>query len=176
MKLQFIILIASLSIGPLLANEPQVPTEQRNQIEKAIVEASMSVVLQKKKVEALEIELEKEKHALNQLEETLEADIAKLKVWNDNSHNNTTNRIEEEPAQQEHVLTIRASGNVYVLVKDRTTNVELLRDTLSENDNITLKPKNEVDVMFTAGENLIFEWDGKEVKPERSGTAKITLK
>ena len=74
------------------------------------------------------------------------------------------------------MLTIRATGTVYVLVKDKITNEELLRDTLSENDSITLKPKNEVDIMFTTGENLIFGWDGKEMKPERSGTAKITLK
>jgi hypothetical protein len=176
MKIQFIILIAALSIGPLLANEPKGPTEQRNQMEKAIVEASMNIVPQKKKVEALEIELQKEKHVLNQLEETLEADIAKLKAWNDNNHSNTTNSIEVDPSQQGHVLTIRATGTVYVLVKDKITNEELLRDTLSENDSITLKPKNEVDIMFTTGENLIFGWDGKEMKPERSGTAKITLK
>jgi len=49
MKIQFIILIAALSIGPLLANEPKGPTEQRNQMEKAIVEASMNIVPQKKK-------------------------------------------------------------------------------------------------------------------------------
>jgi hypothetical protein len=176
MKIQSIILIAALLSVPLSANETQVPTEQRNQIEKAIVEGSMSIVPQKKKIEALEIELQKEKHALNQLEENLEADIAKLKALNDSNYTNSKNDINVHPAQVGHVLKIRATGNVYVLVKDKTTNEELLRDTLSENENITLKPKNEVDIMFTAGENLIFEWDGKEIKPDRSGTAKISLK
>jgi len=88
------------------------------------------------------------------------------------------NEAEEENGDQEQVqtLTIRASGDVYVLVKTKTSNERLFRDTLSEGESATIEVDDLVDVLFTAGEHLVLEWKGEELRPTSSGTAKLTLK
>jgi len=85
------------------------------------------------------------------------------------------NRIPEQ-AKEVETLTIRASGTVYVLVKTRSSNEQLFRDTLSEGESAIIEVDSPVDVLFTAGEYLVLEWKGEELKPSSSGTAKLTLK
>jgi hypothetical protein len=88
--------------------------------------------------------------------------------------------IEEEnsslqQAEQVDILTIRASGNVYVLVKTKSNNDQLFRGTLSDGESAKMEVDEPVDVLFTAGEYLAFEWKGEEMKPNTKGTAKLTL-
>lgn len=72
-------------------------------------------------------------------------------------------------------ITLIANGNVYVLVKQQSDNQELYRNTMSEGETATLEKDGPVDILFTAGENLVIEQSGKRVRPSASGTAKITL-
>lgn len=72
-------------------------------------------------------------------------------------------------------ITLVASGNVYVLVKQQSDNQELYRNTMSEGETVTLEKEGPVDILFTAGENLVIEQGGERFRPNASGTAKITL-
>lgn len=72
-------------------------------------------------------------------------------------------------------ITLIASGNVYVLVKQQSDNTELYRNTMSEGESVTLEKDGPVDILFTAGENLVIEQGGKRFRPNASGTAKISL-
>lgn len=73
-------------------------------------------------------------------------------------------------------ITLIASGNVYVLVKQQSDNQELLRKTMSAGESITLEKEGAVDILFTAGENILIEHGGERLRPSTSGTAKITIK
>ncbi|WPJ94283.1 hypothetical protein SH580_12640 [Coraliomargarita algicola] len=86
------------------------------------------------------------------------------------------NRSVTAVVQRAHSLILRATGDVYVLVKTRDTNEEVFRRTLSAGDSVELEVQKTVDLLFTAGEHLIIEWDGEEMKPSTRGTAKISLK
>lgn len=85
-----------------------------------------------------------------------------------------------EPSQTEDTssesITLIASGNVYVLVKQQSDNQELMRKTMSEGESITLLKNGAVDILFTAGENLQIEHGGERLRPRGSGTAKISIK
>lgn len=85
-----------------------------------------------------------------------------------------------EPSQTEDTgsesITLIASGNVYVLVKQQSDNQELMRKTMSEGESITLAKNGAVDILFTAGENLQIEHAGERLRPRGSGTAKISIK
>ncbi|TVP80153.1 MAG: hypothetical protein EA353_04545 [Puniceicoccaceae bacterium] len=72
-------------------------------------------------------------------------------------------------------ITLTASGNVYVLVRQRSDNKELYRNTMSADETVTLDKSGPVDILFTAGENLIIEQAGERFRPNTTGTAKITL-
>lgn len=72
-------------------------------------------------------------------------------------------------------ITLMASGNVYVLVKQQTGNKELYRKTMSAGETVTLDKEGAVDILFTAGENIVIEQGGERFRPNTSGTAKITL-
>lgn len=72
-------------------------------------------------------------------------------------------------------ITLVASGNVYVLVKQQSDDKELYRNTMSAGESITLEKEGPVDILFTAGENLVIEQGGERFRPNASGTAKITL-
>lgn len=80
----------------------------------------------------------------------------------------------ETPASSDS-LTLRANGNVYVLVRQKEDDSELYRKTMSEGDSVTLEKSGPVDILFTAGENLIIEHGGERMQPSASGTAKITI-
>lgn len=72
-------------------------------------------------------------------------------------------------------LTLVANGNVYVLVKQRSNNQELLRKTMSAGETVTIEKEGAVDILFTAGENIVIEHRGERLRPSSSGTAKITI-
>ena len=72
-------------------------------------------------------------------------------------------------------VTLTASGNVYVLVKQQDDNTELFRKTMSEGETVTLDKDGPVDILFTAGEFLTIEHDGERMRPSSSGTAKISI-
>lgn len=74
-----------------------------------------------------------------------------------------------------NTITLTASGNVYVLVKQQADNQELLRRTLSAGESVTIEKDGAVDILFTAGENIVIEQGGERFRPNTSGTAKITL-
>jgi cytoskeleton protein RodZ len=63
-----------------------------------------------------------------------------------------------------------------VLVKQQSDNQELLRKTMSDGERVTLEKDGAVDILFTAGENLLIEHAGERLRPSTSGTAKITIR
>lgn len=77
----------------------------------------------------------------------------------------------ESPSQ----ITLEATGNVYVLVRQRENDEVLYRDTLSAGDSVPLDKQGPVDVLFTAGENLVIQAGDERVRPSASGTAKIAI-
>jgi cytoskeleton protein RodZ len=80
------------------------------------------------------------------------------------------------PAVAEDSITLIASGNVYVLVKQRNDNQELFRKTLSGGETVTLTKSGPVDILFTAGENLVIvNPAGEKLRPKGEGTAKISI-
>ncbi len=72
-------------------------------------------------------------------------------------------------------LTLVASGTVYVLVKQQSDNSILYRDTMGAGETVNLTKDGPVDILFTAGENILIESGGERLRPSSSGTAKITL-
>ncbi|KRP37547.1 MAG: hypothetical protein ABS34_02230 [Opitutaceae bacterium BACL24 MAG-120322-bin51] len=79
-------------------------------------------------------------------------------------------------ASAEDSITLIASGNVYVLVKQRNDNQELFRKTLSGGETVTLAKSGPVDILFTAGENLVIvNPAGEKLRPKGEGTAKISI-
>jgi cytoskeleton protein RodZ len=72
-------------------------------------------------------------------------------------------------------VTLTASGDVYVLVKQRNDNQILYRDTMSAGQAVALEKSGPVDILFTAGENILIDHAGERMRPSSSGTAKITL-
>lgn len=90
--------------------------------------------------------------------------------------NTSRGEIERSPERANiEQITLIASGNVYVLVRQRTDNRELYKNTMSAGESVTLKKQGAVDVLFTAGENLIIEQGDERFRPSSNGTAKITL-
>lgn len=79
------------------------------------------------------------------------------------------------PAASDDTITLIASGDVYVLVKQREDNQVLYRDTMSEGQTIALEKSGSVDILFTAGENIVIDHGGERMRPSSSGTAKITI-
>lgn len=85
-----------------------------------------------------------------------------------------TGATTSEPAPAESV-TLTATGNVYVLVKQKDDSKELYRNTMAEGESVTLEKSGSVDILFTAGEFLTIEHGGERMRPSSPGTAKITL-
>jgi cytoskeleton protein RodZ len=91
-----------------------------------------------------------------------------------------TETVEEaEPstpeATVEDSITLIASGNVYVLVKQRNDQQELFRKTMSAGETVSLSKSGPVDILFTAGENIVIDHAGERLRPSSSGTAKISI-
>lgn len=72
-------------------------------------------------------------------------------------------------------ISLIASGNVYVLVKQKNDDQELFRKTMGEGETVELQKQGPVDILFTAGEFLTIEHNGERMRPSSSGTAKITI-
>lgn len=72
-------------------------------------------------------------------------------------------------------VTLEATGNVYVLVRQKNDDAELYRKTMQAGETVVLDKSGPVDILFTAGENLIIEHSGERLRPSTSGTAKITI-
>ena len=88
----------------------------------------------------------------------------------------STTPDDASPVAGEESITLIASGNVYVLVKQRSDNKELFRKTLSGGESVTLAKNGPVDILFTAGENLVIvNPAGEKLRPEGEGTAKISI-
>lgn len=81
--------------------------------------------------------------------------------------------IAEASANNE--LKLIASGTVYVLVKQQSDNAILYRDTMSAGETVSITKDGPVDILFTAGENIVIEQAGERMRPNSDGTAKITL-
>ncbi len=80
----------------------------------------------------------------------------------------------EEPRQE--TVSLIASGDVYVLIKQRNDNKELVRQTLSKGETLDFTKQGPVDILFTAGENLVIvNPAGERLKPRGEGTAKISI-
>ena len=76
----------------------------------------------------------------------------------------------------EENITLIANGTVYVLVKQRNDNRELVRKTLSEGETHNFVKKGPIDILFTAGENLVIvNGSGERLRPQGEGTAKISI-
>jgi cytoskeletal protein RodZ len=85
-----------------------------------------------------------------------------------------TGGAENDPESSDSI-TLIASGNVYVLVKQKDDNKELYRNTMSAGETVPLQKSGPVDILFTAGEFLTIEHGGERMRPSASGTAKITI-
>lgn len=73
-------------------------------------------------------------------------------------------------------MSLIASGNVYVLVKQRNDGKKLVVKTLSSGETLEFSKEGPVDVFFTAGENLVIvDPSGKHLRPQGEGTAKILV-
>ncbi|MBT65152.1 MAG: hypothetical protein CML13_18295 [Puniceicoccaceae bacterium] len=79
------------------------------------------------------------------------------------------------PASSSNSITLIASGNVYVLVRQQSDSQELYRKTMSAGESATVEKDGAVDILFTAGENILIESGGERFQPSTSGTAKITI-
>ena len=80
------------------------------------------------------------------------------------------------PKSSPETVSLIANGNVYVLVKQRNDNKELVRKTLSEGETLEFTKEGPVDILFTAGENLIIvNPAGKRLRPKGEGAAKIRI-
>ncbi len=72
-------------------------------------------------------------------------------------------------------VTLIATGTVYVIVKQRDNGEEIYRGTLAADQTVPLSKQGPVDILFTAGENLVIESNGERMRPSTAGTAKITI-
>ena len=75
----------------------------------------------------------------------------------------------------EDQITLIASGTVYVLVRQKEDNVVLYKDTMAAGETVQLGKSGPVDILFTAGENIVIEHSGERLRPSSSGTAKISI-
>lgn len=89
----------------------------------------------------------------------------------DSSDNTPTEVVSEETT----IMTLEATGTVYVIVKNKGSNEELFKGTLAAGDTADVEKSGAVEVLFTAGENLIVINKGERMRPEGSGTAIITI-
>ena len=84
--------------------------------------------------------------------------------------------VDSPPEPSPETVSLIASGNVYVLVKQRDDNKELVRKTLSNGETLEFTKEGPVDILFTAGENLVIvNSAGERLRPKGEGTAKISI-
>lgn len=90
------------------------------------------------------------------------------------SGSGTAGSTQNARANQDQISLI-ASGTVYVLVKQKEDNTVLYRDTMGAGETVQLSKSGPVDILFTAGENIVIEHSGERLRPSSSGTAKISI-
>lgn len=78
-------------------------------------------------------------------------------------------------ANEPESITLTASGNVYVLVKQQLDEQKLFDQIMTEGQTVTLLKQGPVDIAFNAGENLSVKVKGGSVIPSRAGTAIIKI-
>jgi len=72
-------------------------------------------------------------------------------------------------------LVLEATGDVIVVVKKPNSNERLFQGSLSAGDRVPIEKDGPVEILFTAGENLIIEANGERLRPSATGTAKIPI-
>ena len=81
-----------------------------------------------------------------------------------------------DSAIAEDRITLIATGNVFIAVKQKNDNQLLLQKTLSGGETVTLTKSGPVIILFTAGKNLVVvNPAGEKIRPERDGYAKMTI-
>ena len=84
--------------------------------------------------------------------------------------------VDSPPEPSPETVSLIASGNVYVLVKQRNDSKELVRKTLSDGETLEFTKEGPVEILFTAGENLVIvNSSGEPLRPKGEGTAKISI-
>lgn len=79
-----------------------------------------------------------------------------------------------EPAATDS-LTLEATGTVYLIAKQSEDGKELYKGTLGAGESATFERSGKVEIIFTAGENLIVVTEGGRLRPSVSGQARITV-
>jgi len=72
-------------------------------------------------------------------------------------------------------VKLEATGTVYLLVRQSNDKTELYRGTLGAGESTEISKSGPIEIMYTAGENLIINYKGERFKPSRSGTASSKL-
>jgi transcriptional regulator with XRE-family HTH domain len=76
----------------------------------------------------------------------------------------------------EDSITLIATGNVFVAVKQKNDGQMLFQKTLSGGESVTLTKEGPVVILFTAGGNLVVENpQGEKIRPELDGQGKMTV-
>ena len=80
------------------------------------------------------------------------------------------------PTSAEESITLIASGNVLVIVKQNYDGRVIYQQTLSAGETVTLTKSGPVEILFTVAENLmIINPSGEKVQPEGTGLAKVKI-
>ena len=88
----------------------------------------------------------------------------------------SANNVSGLPSSGEENMSLIANGTVYVLVKQRNDNKELVRTTLSAGETLNFVKQGPIDILFTAGEHLVIvNTSGERLRPKGEGTAKISI-
>ena len=88
-----------------------------------------------------------------------------------------TNEVSQTAEYSIKEITLKASGTVYIQIRQKIDNKVLLAKQLLEGEIQTIKRRGPVDVAFTKGNfvTLITGEDGAPIQPNTIGTGKITL-
>ena len=73
------------------------------------------------------------------------------------------------------VMTLKATGNVYLLATQTHDNKELFNGTLGAGETARFERSGKVEVVFTFGEHLIVETEKGSLQPSATGFAKILV-
>jgi cytoskeletal protein RodZ len=88
-----------------------------------------------------------------------------------------TNEVKQTAEYPIKEITLKASGTVYIQIRQKIDNKVLLAKQLIEGEIQTIKRRGPVDVAFTKGNfiTLITGDEGAPIQPNTKGTGKITL-
>ncbi|MGC6454972.1 MAG: helix-turn-helix domain-containing protein [Coraliomargaritaceae bacterium] len=86
-----------------------------------------------------------------------------------------TNTTDLAPETAAELMTLEATGTVYIVVKQKDDSKELFKGTLGAGESTTFERSGKVEIVFTVGEHLIVETNEGRMRPAASGYAKITI-